>query len=186
MPTRAATIVVLTCSVALGLAACQRREQPAPPASGAPAATTAAPAPARPAPKGPTRAAGLWEMSISTADTDFVQTTQVCIDAAADQDLAIWDTGSSRSRCSQSQVTPRPGGGWTFAATCDMGSGGTVTTAGEAIGDFSRDYTVALESARQGAEVAHMNRTTRMTIKARRIGACAPGQKGGDTTVPGA
>jgi hypothetical protein len=178
---RAKAVILFACAATLALSACNRHQEDAAALSSEPAASVQAPKP-----KGPELKAGLWEISASTQGEDSVVTNQVCVDGSNSADFALWDVNARKGECSQRQMIRQADGSWSFASTCDMGSGGKVITSGSVSGDFSRDYTVRLENATQGAEAAHMNRIDHVTIKARWTGACKPGQKGGDLTVPGA
>ena len=66
-----------------------------------------------------------------------------------------------------------------------MGSGGVVRSTGVVTGDLTSNYVMKIDSSTSGAELAQMNGERSMTISSRRVGACEPGQKGGDMILPG-
>lgn len=163
-----ASVVLVT---ALALGACGRREETreAPPPPPAPAAPAAPKAPA--APVAFKRKAGLWEMQMSMGGVDFVQKSQVCVKAGED-DTTVFNPQSPGSDACSRQAVSRQADGWRFQTVCDMGSGGKLSVAGVAAGDFDKHYQVRSEMTVSGAAVPQMNRTTTMTVEARRIGDC--------------
>ena len=151
---------------------------PAAPGSG-PAQTGSAPAPT----VMPQRTPGLWEQKITTAGMS--QTTSICIDKTVEQRFSVWGQQADKNDCTQSQVTPRIGGGWNFASTCNMGETGVTTTKGEVTGDFAKAYKVSAQNTITGASTPQMNGTQQMTIDATWKGPCPAGVKPGDMLLPG-
>jgi hypothetical protein len=77
-------------------------------------------------------------------------------------------------------VTRGLDGGYSFASTCPMGSGGTVTTKGAASGDFSSAYHLHIESDVSGADFAPMNGHHVTDVDGKWLGPCPAGMAAGD------
>ena len=187
---RPIVVVALVSVVALGAAGCGRRDRQEQPPAPAPQdqadANETASAPAAAAAGIPRRKPGLWEMTMSMAGEDMPPVvSRVCLDEATESRLAIWGGQVTTDMCEKNAVTRRPDGSIQFSSVCDMGSGGRTTTTGTATGDLTSDYVVKVRTSTVGALTPQMNRTTDMTIASRRVGACEPGQKGGDMMMPG-
>ena len=131
----------------------------------------------------PQRAPGLWEQKITTSG--MTQVSQVCLDKAAEQRLTWWGQHAGEGACSAAQVTPRPGGGWSFASTCNMGDNGVTATKGEVTGDFAKAYKLEAQSTITGASAPQMNGSHAMTLEATWKGPCPAGLKPGDMVLPG-
>jgi hypothetical protein len=172
-------------ALSTALVACNRKDSGETAATGDEAAAPAGKAAPPAVPPAPKRKVGLWEMRMSMAEVDFVQTMRVCLDAATDAKTAVWNAQMSKDMCSRQTATRQPDGSWAFTSVCDMGSGGVVTTQGVASGDFSKRYQVRMTSTTAGAATPQMNRTSNMTMDAAWLGACPEGMKGGDVELPG-
>jgi hypothetical protein len=158
----------------IALAGCQKKTQETP--AGPSASVT-------PQMTAPARKPGVWEQRVSNGD--IVQVSRVCLDPDVDAKISWWGAQSTKDICQKNLVTHRPDGRWQFSSVCDMGSGGQVTTAGVASGDFASHYQVVGQSSTVGASVAHMNGTRRLTIDAAWQGPCPADMKPGDMTLPG-
>jgi len=174
-------VLIVALSGAALLAACEKKpaqvpRAPAPPGS-APAAQ------ATPAAALPRRAPGLWEQKVTSAGR--TQASQICLDAATEARLTVWGQAAGQDQCSQSEVRPRPGGGWSIASICKMDEGGVVSTRGEVTGDFAKAYRMEAQNTISGASSSLMNGTHNMTIEAAWKGPCPAGLKGGDVLLPG-
>jgi hypothetical protein len=121
-------------------------------------------------------------MRVSMEGLDAVERTQICLDKASDQKIALWGA-QSNGACSKNAVQHDPDGSWRFEANCDMGTGGWIMTKGVVTGDLTSRYVVQSETTRTGAEVPQMNRTMKVTVEAKRIGDCPAGWAGGDMSV---
>jgi hypothetical protein len=175
---------VLAVMGALALAGCNRKPSEAPKPPAAPGAPPAASASAGAAPAAmPQRAPGLWEQKVSTEGRS--QVSRICLDKAVEQRFTWWGQHAGRGACSQTAVSARPGGGWDFASTCDLGEGGVTRTKGEVTGDFAKAYKLSAESTVSGAKAAEMNGTHRMTLEASWQGPCPAGMRPGDMLLPG-
>jgi hypothetical protein len=162
------------------LAACHKRSQDAPRAPARPGAPPAAGAAAQAGP--PARKPGMWEQTVTSAGR--TQTTRVCLDPVVEQRFTWWGQHTAKGECSDVKVTPRAGGGWNFASSCDRGAKGKVETHGSATGDFAKAYKVTAESTTYDAP-PDMTGTHRMTLEAYWQGPCPPTLRPGDVLLPG-
>lgn len=168
----------------VALSACHKKpaEAPKPPAAPGSGPTARGDAAATLAAM-PERTPGLWAQKVSTAG--IAQATQVCLDKAVEQRFTWWGQHAGQGACSRTSITARPGGGWNFASTCDMGADGRTSTKGEVTGDFARSYRVTAQSTISGAQAPQMNGTHAMTLEASWKGPCPAGMKPGDMLLPG-
>lgn len=179
------TRAILVCGcAALALSACSKKTDTAAATGGsAPAAATAS-APAAPM-SVPTRKSGLWEQTMNL--TKMTQTIRMCVDEASEAKMKWWATENRRGGvdCSEQAVTPKLGGGWSFHSVCKMGDSGTVTSDGEATGDFGSHYKVDVTSTTSGSAMAQANGVHKIEIEATWKGPCPADMKGGDIEMPG-
>ena len=181
------TVLVLT-AAALALAACNK-----------PAGTDGAPvAPAAAASGGqaasamamPVRKPGLWETTMMRdgkpggprmAGTGVMK---MCVDAASDVKMAAFGGRMGRGMCSEQHASKNPDGSYSFASTCTIGAGATVTSKGVASGDFTSKYVVHSESDVSGGQFAQMNGHHVTEITSVYAGPCPAGMAGGDMQLP--
>ena len=179
--------LVLTAISLAALSACNRKpaQAPHPPAvPGAPPTSgVQAPAPSAAAVAIPARTPGLWEQKVTSRG--MTQATRICLDKAAEARFAWWGQNAGQGACSHTRVTPRSGGGWSFASSCDMGENGKTSTSGTVTGDFAKSYKLSAKSTVTGARTAAMNGTTEMTLEATWKGPCPAGMQPGDMIMPG-
>lgn len=191
---RRTTILLTTAAAALAmLSACSKKTETAaaPGAATGTAANANANAPASstgPMPSGPlnppSRKAGLWEQTMSSDRMN--QTTRICLDDATEAKMKWWGSQArGKSDCLDQKITPHLGGGWDFHAVCNMGESGTITSDGQARGDFNSHYTVDVTSTTAGSPMAQANGLHKMKIDAVWKGACPAGWRGGDIELPG-
>ena len=157
-------------------------------ATGTAANTTAtAPASSNPAVPAsfPSRKAGLWEQTVSS--DQFHQTMRMCLDEATDAKMKVWGSQmrGGKADCAEQKITPHLGGGWDFHAVCNMGESGTVTSEGQATGDFNSHYTVDVTSTTAGSPMAQANGVHKVKMDATWKGPCPADMKGGDMELPG-
>jgi len=172
--------VLVSAACVLALAACSKKPAGAPEASSA-AAPAVASAPAAPMTP-PERKAGLWEQKMSTAG--MTQVSRICFSDEVNKKMSLWGQQAADDTCSTKSMTPTAGG-WKFASTCNMGSGGTIVSSGEAKGDFGSHYTVDIKSTTTGAAAPQMNGDHAMTLEATWKGPCPADFKPGDMELPG-
>lgn len=154
------------------------------PAARQASATAAEPALFQP----PPRRSGLWENRIATQGMN--QTIKMCIDGTVDQKMKWWGSqaggsGKGKVDCREEKVTRSPAGGWSFHAVCNMGESGTITSDGQASGDFASHYKVEVTSVTTGSPMAQANGTHTTTIEASWLGPCPADMKPGDMDVSG-
>jgi hypothetical protein len=174
--------VLVSATVLLALAACSKKpdaaKAPDAASAGSPAVASAPAAPMTP----PERKAGLWEQKMSTAG--MTQVSRICFSDEVNKKMSLWGQQGGTDVCQQTAVSPTPGG-WKFSSTCNMGSGGTIVSNGEAKGDFGSHYTVNIKSSTTGAGAPQMNGEHAMTLEATWKGPCPPDFKPGDMELPG-
>lgn len=178
--------LALTAVSLVALSACNRKpaQAPHPPAPPGSAPTSGAGAPAAPAAPValPERTPGLWEQKVSSRG--MTQASRICLDKATEARFTWWGQSAGKSGCSHTTVTPRAGGGWSFASSC-VGENGKTETRGEVTGDFAKAYKVSAQSTISGARAPSMNGTHAMTLEARWQGPCPAGMQPGDMLLPG-
>jgi len=176
--------LALTAVSLIALTACNRKpaEAPHPPAAPGSAPTSSAPTTFAPA-SIPARTPGLWEQKVSSRGA--TQASRICLDKATEARFTWWGQHAGQGACSHARVSPRAGGGWTFASSCDMGEYGRTETRGEVTGDFAKAYKVSAQSIVSGARAADMNGTHAMTLEASWRGPCPAGMRPGDILLPG-
>jgi len=128
----------------------------------------------------PKRKPGLWELKTTLAEMGgFTNTLQICIDEEFDD---LMDTaGDDEADCSE-QVVRRDGGRVFVDAVCRI-DGTTATLRGAFDGDFSSQYAGQIKTTydppMQGMDATHL------TLEARWLSACLPGQQPGDVVLQG-
>jgi hypothetical protein len=148
---------------------------------------TAASAPAGPIGL-PSRKAGLWEQTLNSDRGEgkgIHQTVSMCLDAAFDQKMKVWGSQAGKSNCSEEHISRHLGGGYEFHSVCAMGESGTITSDGEATGDFGSHYTVNVTSTTAGSPMAQANGVHKMSIEASWKGPCPADMKPGDMRMAG-
>jgi len=177
-------VLALTAVSLVALSACDRKPAQAPHPPARPGAAPASSAPSAVTPAAlPARAPGLWAQTVSSRGRS--QTTRICLDKATEARFTWWGQHAGPGACSHAQVTPRTGGGWTFASSCDLGENGRTETRGEVTGDFAKAYRVSARSTISGARAPEMNGTHAMTLEASWKGPCPAGMRPGDMLLPG-
>jgi len=171
--------VLVSAAAVLALAACAKKDEAA---KAADAAATPAPASAPALMKPPERKAGLWTQTIATGK--MTQTTRICFSDEVNKKMTIWGQKGGDDNCSQKSFTPTLGG-WKFSSTCNLGAGGTITSEGEAKGDFGTHYTVHIKSSTTGAASPQMNGEHEMNLEGTWQGPCPADFKPGDMEING-
>jgi hypothetical protein len=172
------TIMGVSLLAAAGLAACQKKAEPAKTGE---AASVTATAPAAPVML-PHRKAGLWTQTIGTSGMN--QSMKICFDEDTDAKMAVWGQAMGDNKCSKNAVLPIPGG-WKIDSVCEMGEAGTIAATSTVTGDFNSSYSVKVSSTTTGAAMAQANGTHNVEITAKYEGPCPAGMKGGDIQVAG-
>jgi hypothetical protein len=130
----------------------------------------------------PLRKPGLWEMKMGAQGPMLEMSMQHCTDETTDKDMSTAVSPMAKDTCSKNEIT-KTANGYTTDAVCTI-AGTTSTTHSDITGDFNSAYTVKVTSQASGG-AAGAARTNTMTIEAKWLGACKPGQKPGDVMMPG-
>jgi hypothetical protein len=112
------------------------------------------------------------------------QVSRICFSDEVNKKMTLWGQQGGEDMCSSSSVTPTIGG-WKFTSTCNMGSGGTIVSSGEARGDVGSHYVVEIKRSTTGASAPQMNGEHATTLEATWKGPCPAGFKPGDMELPG-
>ena len=129
----------------------------------------------------PPRKPGLWEQKMATS-AGVSQAMKMCLDESVEQKMKWWGSQArgGKSDCEEQTITPHAGGGWDFHAVCKMGESGTVTSDGQATGDFNSHYKVEINSVTTGSPMAQANGAHKSTLEATWMGPCPDGMRAGD------
>lgn len=130
----------------------------------------------------PTRKSGLWEIKLATAAGGATPgvTMQQCTDETTDKQLTARFNAAPSASCTKHDLQ-KTADGYVMDSECG-GSGVTMTSHAEIIGDFNSAYTMKVSSKHTGPG---MSRDTNVTVEAKWLGACAADQKPGDIIMPG-
>lgn len=127
----------------------------------------------------PKRKAGLWEINSHMEGMPSMGAVQQCIDQSTD-DLMQQRAQKNKPDCSVMDVKPQ-GKRITIHSVCKIDST-TATTDAEFIGAFDSAYKGTM-STRFNPPMHGMSES-KMTMEAKWLGPCKPGQKPGDVIMP--
>jgi hypothetical protein len=133
----------------------------------------------------PTRRAGLWEVTLNHDGAKSPpQVAQHCTDAETDKLMNAFGGSISADLCGKQEVR-KVGTTLVINAVCQIGPMKSVSQS-VVSGDFNTNYTVKVTSKIEGAPagIPDLPGGT-ITIQAKWIGACKPGQRPGDMVMPG-
>jgi hypothetical protein len=131
----------------------------------------------------PLRKAGLWEMKLVRTGSPLPDMTmQHCTDETTDKEMSTAFSPMSKEVCSK-RDTEQTATGYVTDSVCSV-AGVSMTSHAEITGDFNSAYTVKT-TAHSERGAAGQPRDTTMTVEAKWLGACKPGQKPGDIVMPG-
>jgi hypothetical protein len=186
---RVLTTGLLAGAALLSIAACNKQTS-APVGAAQAASATAAPAAAAAgritADALPHRKAGLWRQTmVMEGVNQAMPAVEMCVDAVSETKMALLGQQMNKEHCKPPQLSRNLDGSISFTGDCDFGAGGRTQTKGTMSGDFNSSYKTVLESTHVGSAGGPGGADRRMTITATWVGACAPGQKGGDVIMPG-
>jgi hypothetical protein len=117
---------------------------------------------------------GLWQNDIVMAGRHV--SNQSCVDAASDAQTSTFSSEVAKnSKCQHSQITHNPDSSWTSISTCEFRPGAIRTSRTDVSGDFNSKITITMRSPPDAAP--------EMTMTSTWLGACKPGQKGGDVIM---
>lgn len=127
----------------------------------------------------PKRKPGLWQISNTMPGMPSMGPVQHCIDGSTDN-LYKQMGEDAQNKCSPPDVK-RDGGKVILRSTCKMGKA-TASTEAVFSGDFDSAYRGDI-NVKYDPPLNGMSQT-KMTLEAKWLGACKPGQKPGDIVTP--
>ena len=128
----------------------------------------------------PKRKSGLWEIKMSNAATKGM-TMQQCIDQSTDDLMKNNMAGMEKPSCSKNELR-RDGDKIISESVCKVGAS-TATTRAVLTGHFDSAYKADIRSTYDPP--LHGMKESTTVLDAKWLGACKPGQKAGDTSMPG-
>ena len=134
----------------------------------------------------PRRKSGLWETTMENSAAKGTpggkMTMTQCVDAAKDDvaNQAAQQMGRD-NKCSTGKVSQTPGR-VSFDSTCEF-AGTKMSSSTVIAGDFNSAYKMEIK-AKYNPPMMGMSEST-TTMDAKFIGACKPGMRPGDVTMPG-
>lgn len=128
----------------------------------------------------PKRKSGLWEIKMSNAAAKGT-TMQQCIDQSTDDLMKNNMAGTEKPSCSKNEMR-REGDKIVTESVCKVG-GSTATTRAVFRGHFDTEYKADIKSTYEPP--LHGMKESTSVIEAKWLGACKPGQKAGDISMPG-
>jgi hypothetical protein len=141
------------------------------------------PAPGARAAELPLRKPGLWEMKVVKTGSSLPDMTmQHCTDETTDKEMSTAFSPMSKEVCSKRDVQ-QTATGYVSDSVCGV-AGASITSHTDITGDFNSAYTAKVTSHTDRGPSA-LPRDTTLTIEAKWLGACKPGQKPGDIVMPG-
>lgn len=126
----------------------------------------------------PKRKSGLWEIKMGAGGPTMSQ----CVDQARDE--AFRQMGNQMAqdmKCTTSNVQ-KGAGSYAFQQTCQMGST-KMTSSTKVTGNFETGYTMDMLTKYDPPMMGMAEAKT--VMEAKWVGACKPGQRPGDVTMPG-
>jgi hypothetical protein len=138
-------------------------------------------APAARAVEIPLRKPGLWEMRMVRSGSPLPDmTVQHCTDETTDKAMSAALSPVSKQACSSNDIR-QTATGYVTDSVCSV-AGLSMTSHSQISGDFNSAYTVTTTTHAEHGTAGH---DLSMTIEAKWLGACKPGQKPGDIVMPG-
>jgi hypothetical protein len=129
----------------------------------------------------PRRKSGLWEINMSNQAVKGAQAMQQCIDEKTDNLMKSNMAASEKQSCSKNEMR-REGDKWVAESICKF-DGSTAKTRAVFTGQFDSAYKADIKSTYEPP--LHGMRESSATIDAKWLGACKPGQRPGDISMPG-
>jgi hypothetical protein len=125
--------------------------------------------------------AGLWEMERSgNAPADASSRTTMCLDASVQREMFDMAFGAMNGMCSKHDFR-RSGNRMTGDFVCTMG-GSTMHSKSTMVLDGDHAYRTEVDTTYDPPFMGHAR--TSMTMSARNVGPCKPGQRPGDMIMP--
>jgi hypothetical protein len=136
----------------------------------------------------PARKPGLWEVKMTFVGRNLPQQSiRECLDAATDKLMNANFSGAAAGvTCSKQDMT-RSGATLTIDSVCAV-NGAVVSSHSVVAGSFDSAYTVDVTSKREGGPplpgaAPGASHETHMSIAAKWLGPCEPGQRPGDMVM---
>lgn len=132
----------------------------------------------------PTRKPGLWEIRMTEAASKMPgMTMQQCTDETTEKEmLSTFSPTATKEVCSKQDIR-KTASGYVAEAICTV-NGMSMTSHSDITGDFNSAYTMKVTSQGSGVP-SGAPLDIAMTIEAKWLGPCKPGQKAGDMIMPG-
>ena len=129
----------------------------------------------------PKRKSGLWEIKVSSAQAGGAPTMQQCVDQKTDDLMKKDMQGGDKMSCSKNEFR-KEGDKIVHDSICKV-EGSTAKTRTVISGRFDSAYKIESKSTYEPPMAGMREATTVMDAKW--LGACKPGQKAGDVSMPG-
>lgn len=129
----------------------------------------------------PKRKSGLWEIKMSNPAVKGAQAMQQCIDEKTDNLMKNNMAGTEKQFCSKSEMR-REGDKLIAESICKFDDS-TAKTRAVFTGQFDSAYKADIKSTYEPPR--HGMRESSAMIEAKWLGACKPGQRPGDISMPG-
>jgi len=114
---------------------------------------------------------GLWQQQSTMMGMHI--TGELCVDAATQEKLSAFSSSvAHHGKCERGPIVHGADGSWTNDSTCEFRPGAKQTVHAVVTGDFDSKYTMTLTSLPDGRAIT--------TVTSTWMGACKPGQHGGD------
>jgi hypothetical protein len=132
----------------------------------------------------PHQKVGLWQQDMSRDGTAMAAaSSQVCLDAAAEDKMSVFGQQMANKMCQGQKVTHNLDGTWSSDSVCSLNGGMKMLGHTVVTGDFNSKIMMKTVTTTTGAPVAAMNGKHEIDITTTWLGACKPGQRGGDVMM---
>lgn len=130
----------------------------------------------------PLRKAGLWDIQMQHEGNKLPNMSiSQCTSEAVDREFTSEFAPAAKQTCEKTDIQ-KTATGYVSDSVCSV-AGATIKSHAETTGDFNSAYTVKVTTHSEGGRLG--TRDTAMTLTAKWIGECKPGQKPGDVIMPG-
>lgn len=129
----------------------------------------------------PNRKPGLWEIKMQTPEMEMPILSQQCIDEKSDNLLQQQGRAQAQQKCDKNTIR-KEGDKIILESECKF-EGCTAKSKAVFSGDFTRNYRGEIHTTYTPS--LHGMKSSTQTLEGKWLGACKPGQKPGDVTIPG-
>jgi len=129
----------------------------------------------------PARKPGLWEIKMQIPNMPQPMLSQHCIDEKTDNLLQQQGEKQARQQCSKNSMS-KQGDKVIVDSVCKIDAT-TATTHAVFSGDFNRSYRGEIDTS--FSPPLHGTKASKQVLEGKWLGACKPGQKPGDVSMPG-